>query len=86
MLQLLKNKKSKIEKFNGLVGKYEDIEAILELSGEDDDESLAQEALNTEKELSVGISPEFYRTVTGSVLSRDVEDGAGVRFEDFLSK
>ena len=42
--------------------------------------------LRTEKELSVGISPEFYRTVTGSVLSRDVEDGAGVRFEDFLSK
>ena len=42
--------------------------------------------LRTEKELSVGISPEFYRTVLGSVLAKNVEDGAGVRFEDLIAK
>ena len=42
--------------------------------------------LRTEKKLSVGISPEFYETVTGAVLTKDVENGDGVRFEDFISK
>lgn len=53
VLQVLKSKKSKLEKFNKLKGKYEDIEAVLELSGEEDDDVLAEEALNIEKELSV---------------------------------
>lgn len=42
--------------------------------------------LRTEKILSPGISPEFFDTLIGSVLARDVEDGAGIQFEDFLSK
>ncbi len=52
VLQVLKNKKSSLEKFNRLVSKYEDIEAVIELSGEDDDDGLAREALDTERELA----------------------------------
>lgn len=40
--------------------------------------------LRTEKVLSPGISPEFYDSLMGAVLARDVEDGAGVQLEDFL--
>ena len=42
--------------------------------------------LRTEKILTPGISPEFYDMVIGSVLARDVSDGAGVQFEDLLTK
>ena len=52
VLQVLKNKKSSLEKFNRLVSKYEDIEAVIELSGEDDDDGLAREARDTERELA----------------------------------
>lgn len=52
ILQILKNKKTKLEKFNGLINKYEDINAVLELSGEEDDESLACEAIELSKELT----------------------------------
>ena len=41
------------------------------------------EVLRTEKVLSVGIGPEFYESLTGKVLTRDVENGAGVQEEDF---
>ena len=40
--------------------------------------------LRTEKILTSGISPEFYDLVMGKKISRDVEDGAGVQFEDFI--
>lgn len=40
--------------------------------------------LRTEKILSPGISPEFYDLLIGKKISRDVEDGAGVQFEDFI--
>lgn len=40
--------------------------------------------LRTEKELSVGISPEFYNQLIGKTLVKDVEDGAGVQLCDFL--
>ena len=40
--------------------------------------------LRTEKVLSPGISPEFLKLVTGATLKKSVEDGAGVRFEDFV--
>lgn len=40
--------------------------------------------LRTEKELSVGISPDFYNQLIGKTLSKDVEDGAGVQLTDFL--
>ena len=40
--------------------------------------------LRTEKILTPGISPEFYDLVMGKKISRDVEDGAGVQFEDFI--
>ena len=42
--------------------------------------------LRTEKILTPGISPEFYDMVTGAVLIRDVENGAGVQLEDFIKK
>ena len=42
--------------------------------------------LRTEKILTPGISPEYYDLVTGKILSRDVEDGEGVQFEDFLTE
>ena len=38
--------------------------------------------LRTEKILTPGISPEFYDVMIGKKLTRDVEDGAGVQFED----
>lgn len=41
------------------------------------------EVLRTEKVLSVGIGPEFYESLTGKVLTRDVKNGAGVQEEDF---
>ena len=41
--------------------------------------------LRTEKVLSVGVSPELYDLVVGKKLARDVEDGAGVRLEDFFN-
>ncbi len=40
--------------------------------------------LRTEKVLTPGISPEYYDLVIGKVLARDVEDGAGLLFEDLL--
>lgn len=43
-------------------------------------------SLRTEKVLSVGLSPEYLETLQGCVLTRDVEDGEGVRLEDFLIK
>ncbi len=52
VLQSLKNKKAKIENFNSLYSMYEDIEAIIELAGDEEDESLAQEALDIEKKLT----------------------------------
>ena len=42
--------------------------------------------LRTEKILTPGISPEFYDTILGSTLIRDVEDGSGVQLEDFITK
>ena len=41
--------------------------------------------LRTEKILTPGISPEFFDKVVGSKLTRNVEDGAGVQFEDFIN-
>ncbi len=52
VLQTLKNKKTKIENFNSLNSMYEDIEAILELANDEEDESLAVEALDIEKKLT----------------------------------
>lgn len=40
--------------------------------------------LRTEKILTPGISPEFLEILKGAVLARDVENGAGVQFEDFI--
>ena len=40
--------------------------------------------LRTEKILTPGISPEFYDLLMGKKISRDVEDGAGIQFEDFI--
>lgn len=42
--------------------------------------------LRTEKVLTPGISPEFLNAVVGSVLTKDVENGSGVQFEDFIKK
>ncbi|WP_407396902.1 N-acetylneuraminate synthase family protein [Treponema sp.] len=42
--------------------------------------------LRTEKILTPGIGPEFLELVTGAVLTKDVENGAGVRLEDFIEK
>ena len=40
--------------------------------------------LRTEKILTPGISPEYADRLTGALLSRDVENGAGVQWEDFI--
>ncbi len=40
--------------------------------------------LRTEKILSPGISPEFIDLLIGKTLARNVEDGSGVQFEDFI--
>ena len=42
--------------------------------------------LRTEKVLTPGISPEYYGTVLGSVLQKDVASGSGVQFEDFIQR
>ena len=42
--------------------------------------------LRTEKILTPGISPEFMELITGAVLTKDVENGAGVKLEDFIKK
>lgn len=42
--------------------------------------------LRTEKVLTPGISPEFLSLVVGSFLTKDVENGSGVQFEDFIKK
>ena len=42
--------------------------------------------LRTEKVLTPGISPEFYEQICGSVLVRDISDGAGVQWTDFIKK
>lgn len=42
--------------------------------------------LRTEKVLTPGISPEFARLVSGCILSRDVAAGAGVDWEDLVSR
>ncbi len=42
--------------------------------------------LRTEKVLTPGISPEFLNLVIGSFLAKDVENGSGVQFEDFIKK
>lgn len=41
--------------------------------------------LRTEKVLSPGISPEWLDKVCGATLSRNVENGAGIQFDDFIS-
>ena len=40
--------------------------------------------LRTEKILSPGISPEYFDLIIGKTLARDVEDGAGLQFTDFI--
>jgi sialic acid synthase SpsE len=42
--------------------------------------------LRTEKELNPGLSPEWLDTVTGARLVRDVTNGAGLRWEDIISR
>ncbi|MCR5288794.1 MAG: N-acetylneuraminate synthase family protein [Treponema sp.] len=42
--------------------------------------------LRTEKILTPGISPLYLDTIIGSKLARDVEDGAGVQWQDLLYK
>lgn len=42
--------------------------------------------LRTEKILSPGISPEFLDTILGAKLTKNVESGKGVSWEDFLSR
>lgn len=42
--------------------------------------------LRTEKVLTPGISPLYLETVTGSILAHDVTAGAGVQWEDLLTK
>ncbi|MBP5465829.1 MAG: spore coat protein, partial [Treponema sp.] len=42
--------------------------------------------LRTEKVLTPGISPEYSRLVTGCVLTRDVAAGAGVDWNDLLTR
>ena len=42
--------------------------------------------LRTEKVLTPGISPEFYDTIIGAVLAKDVVSGAGVLFSDLIAK
>ena len=40
--------------------------------------------LRTEKILTPGISPEYFDLIIGKTLARDVEDGAGLQFTDFI--
>ena len=42
--------------------------------------------LRTEKILTPGISPEYLEMILGSVLAQDAENGAGVRWEDVISR
>lgn len=42
--------------------------------------------LRTEKVLTPGISPEFYETVIGAVLSMDVTAGQGIQLENLIAK
>ena len=42
--------------------------------------------LRTEKILSPGIHPRYYKEILGSQLQKDVDDGSGVQFEDFFVK
>lgn len=42
--------------------------------------------LRTEKVLTPGIGPEFLDVAVGAVVVHDVENGAGVQFEDFVEK
>lgn len=42
--------------------------------------------LRTEKVLSPGISPEYLNLLEGATLVRNVENGQGVQFEDFIQK
>lgn len=42
--------------------------------------------LRTEKVLTPGISPEFLNIVIGAILTRNVQNGAGVQFEDFINR
>ena len=42
--------------------------------------------LRTEKVLTPGIGPEFLDILVGAVLTKDVKNGAGVQFEDFMEK
>ena len=41
--------------------------------------------LRTEKVLSPGISPEFYDTVLGAELARDVQNGSGLVWTDVIN-
>lgn len=42
--------------------------------------------LRTEKVLSPGLAPEFLESVTGAVLARDVDNGAGVDWNDLIGR
>lgn len=42
-------------------------------------------ALRTEKELTTGISPEFYDLLIGKTLTKSVTDGDGVELADFMN-
>jgi len=42
--------------------------------------------LRTEKILSPGLSPEFRDMLLGAILARDVTDGAGAAWDDFISR
>jgi len=42
--------------------------------------------LRTEKILTAGISPEYFDTMVGAVLAHDVKNGAGVQWEDVISR
>lgn len=44
------------------------------------------QVLRTEKILTPGIHPDYLETVTGKVLTRDVQSGAGVQWEDITSE
>ncbi len=44
------------------------------------------EILRTEKILSPGIHPRYYKEILGTQVQKDVDDGSGVQFEDFFEK
>ena len=50
--QKAKNIKDTVEKYEGYLSKYEDIEVLLEMAKEEDDEELVSEAFSEIKELS----------------------------------